>query len=328
MGLSRSLFLIKSWCEIDGENVYKALSNKHKIWELMFEGFPSITLQIYALMTSDEFSETFLISITFSIVSISFNAWMYLVNVSTLQNQKNQSQAKEVVIDTKTGLSAKVDKVMKNKKLFLSLFGFMISDYFIRSIPLIILMASIPSNHWRIMSFCILFGGLSIFSFIMNRRMRIPKYQSIKFIFQIFSISILSSFYSLLCTLDLLKDDDFFRKSVSFESFLFEHKVRIYLSAIISLLNFGLFVMEDTNERNITMVVLILLYILVLALNIFLVVRLKMHVLDDGDEKRFTAIQMPANAKCDALNEESSDEMDDEDKEERETQTLIDRESE
>merc|ERR1712228_282413 len=126
------------------------------------------------------------------------------------------------------------------------------------------------------MGFIVLFGCLSIFEFVMNRRMSMPKYQSIAFIVQIFPISILSSFYNLLCTLDLLKDDGFFAKSVAWQSFMFEHKCRIYFSIIINIINLFLFFVNE-KDQNILMLVLILFYISFLSLNVIIVNRLDDH---------------------------------------------------
>merc|ERR1719242_2020669 len=128
------------------------------------------------------------------------------------------------------------------------------------------------SDFARIIMFIILFGCVGTFEFVMNRCMRIPKYQSITFIFQIFSISVLSSFYSLFCTLDILKDEGFFGKSVSFKLFLFEHKLRIYFSAFINFINFVL-IFVNGIDQSIANLLLMIVYIPFVILNILIVKR-------------------------------------------------------
>ena len=54
------------------------------------------------------------------------------------------------------------------------------------------------------------------------------------FILNIFSVSLFSSFYNLLCSLEILKNDPFYGKSVEVKSFRFEHKIRIGLSKILT----------------------------------------------------------------------------------------------
>ena len=227
----------------------------------MFESFPTVSLQIYASLVND-YSLTILFSIMISSISIGFNAWMYLVNVSNLNTQ---SSAKEIV--QKDG---QFDKVKEDKRLFFCLYGFLVSDFFVRSIPLIVLMASIPSNFWRIVAFLILFFTLALFEFVMNTRMRIPKYQRFDFIIQIFAVSVLSSFYNLLCTIDLLKSDGFFGKSVSFKDFMFEHKCRICFSLFIVATNLLLYIVNQAAE-NVRTSILVLLYFIFLALNVYFV---------------------------------------------------------
>ena len=48
-----------------------------------------------------------------------------------------------------------------------------------------------------------------IFEFIMNKKMRIKQYKISLFIIKIFAVSVLSSFYSLLSSLSIMKKDPF-----------------------------------------------------------------------------------------------------------------------
>eukprot|EP01084_Bolivina_argentea_P132456 233748_1 len=95
IGFSRIWFLINSWSEQNEDRKYLKLYNKHKIWEIMFESFPTITFETYALILNvrDPFSEINLFalyfSIFFSLISVTYNVWQYFV---TLTHQNRQIQ--------------------------------------------------------------------------------------------------------------------------------------------------------------------------------------------------------------------------------------------
>ena len=94
----------------------------------------------------------------------------------------------------------------------------------------------------------------------MNKVMRKKQYSSYKFIFQIFSISVLSSFYNLLCSLNELKNDKFFGKSVIFDSFVIERMIRIFLSILINIINIILICINDTHINEFIIILVFILY--------------------------------------------------------------------
>ena len=153
----------------------------------------------------------------------------------------------------------------------------MVSDFYIRSIPLICLMALIHCDDNdgicvpRVAIFTLLFGSLLIFEFIMNKRMRIITYSSNIFISQIVFVSIFSSFYSLLSSLDVLKDDLFYGKSVEYRSFMVEHKMRIGLSVIFNVVCFALFSINIGRKLIYSVTVLLILHIVMLIMNVRLI---------------------------------------------------------
>eukprot|EP00484_Ammonia_sp_Unknown_P014935 CAMPEP_0197079170 /NCGR_PEP_ID=MMETSP1384-20130603/213491_1 /TAXON_ID=29189 /ORGANISM="Ammonia sp." /LENGTH=293 /DNA_ID=CAMNT_0042518043 /DNA_START=90 /DNA_END=971 /DNA_ORIENTATION=- len=147
----------------------------------------------------------------------------------------------ETVIQSKYGVA------LQNKRLFLNLYVFMMTDFYVRCIPLLIFIASIPCQHdnsvcaYRVISGTALFSALLVFEYVANVRIRvISEYQSCRFVSVIFSVSVFSAFYTVLSTWSELKSDRFFGQSVDFRLFLVEHRIRIYVAIAINLINIAL----------------------------------------------------------------------------------------
>eukprot|EP01083_Nonionella_stella_P060332 157591_1 len=287
LGFSHPWFIINGWIEDDtnGDCKYLKLRKKHQIWELIFEDIPTVALQLYASLVIDELALSIILSIIISIASTTYSMWMYLVRLSSdddqsptqsasLQEEDEAKDKKKCCGSIINSVKSKFNSVLTNKLLYINLYAFMVSDFYTRSIPLIILISSIPCTEGEAIclqrngTFVGLIGSLMIFEFILNRKMRTGSYSSAGFILQIFSISILSSFYNLLSSLDILKNDAFFAKSVSFKSFLFEHKLRIYLSILINIINLSLFAVNTWN-RNAIILVSMLFYVTFIIINIY-----------------------------------------------------------
>jgi len=161
----------------------------------------------------------------------------------------------------------------------------MITDFYIRAMSLIIFVSSIPCPddeqfcYRRLSTGSALFCALFIFEFVLNRNMRIPEYQSIGFILAIFGISILSSFYNILASLELLKFDAFFGKSVLFEKYLFEHRVRIYLSLLMNAVNIGLLFYNNADTQRTELVtVFIVIYLVAVVVNYMAINKVQKYV--------------------------------------------------
>ena len=307
MGFGRIYFRIKSWSEVKDDNkIYTKLATKQRIWGMMFESFPSIVLHVYAYVIAKQFSLSLVSSIVVSCISISYNVWLYMIKIIYTQKLDDSNNSITEVIELElpkksfqsddymllrdvdehyttdsrksTFIPSWCGDVMINTNYYMKMYLFMISDFYIRSIPLICLMAIIP---WtcnddqdicvsRNITFCILFGSLLIFEFVMNKRMRIKSYASNLFILQIFSVSLFSSFYNLLASLDILRNDRFFGKSVEFRSFMFEHKCRIVLSVLITTVNIPLLFMNESEELSNVVVVLVSFYVIFLIVNVII----------------------------------------------------------
>eukprot|EP01084_Bolivina_argentea_P187756 323351_1 len=196
-GFGRPWFSVKSWIEIYDEKIYTKLATKQRIWGLMFESFPTVTLHLYAVLIAKHFSFSLISSIVVSCIAITYNVWMYVVRL-THQNQNNVKEVIELILPTKpfhidnnyhlledqpqqntrkqTFIPSWCGQVMHDTSFFIKLFLFMISDFYIRSIPLIVMMGLIPCDEDktfcenRNIVFCLLFGFLLIFEFIMNKK--------------------------------------------------------------------------------------------------------------------------------------------------------------
>eukprot|EP01084_Bolivina_argentea_P151530 264477_1 len=106
VGLGGPWFLINSWSEEETKESkpkkYLSLYNKYKIWELMFESFPSVGLQIYALLVQNNVSISIILSILISIISITYSTWIYLVNLSQQSYAAaNANKKREMEIEQK-----------------------------------------------------------------------------------------------------------------------------------------------------------------------------------------------------------------------------------
>eukprot|EP01083_Nonionella_stella_P013533 38104_1 len=280
IGLSGSWFIIKSW----SYPKYIKLARRHKVWAIMFENMPSVALQLYALLTTNVSSTSLTLSISLivSVCTITFSAWFYLVKLGindddlTINDDPNDGIQLQVQTPQKSStvgnLKQKFSHVLRQKQFYFGLYGFMMSDFYVRSVPLIILLSLLPCNEQemfcglRIGVGCAAIVGLLVFEFIMNKRMRIKDYQTNMFIVSIFSISVLSSFFTVLSSLELLKDNPLFGKSVDFKYFVVEHKTRIVCSVVLSIVNIILWAM---TSKTISVIVLILIFFIALLANYF-----------------------------------------------------------
>eukprot|EP01084_Bolivina_argentea_P127882 226114_1 len=78
IGFGRQWYIIKSWSDKSSEDEYYELSERVKIWELMLESFPSVTLQIYVALVSKTFDSSLVQSILASFFSMTWSIWVFL----------------------------------------------------------------------------------------------------------------------------------------------------------------------------------------------------------------------------------------------------------
>ena len=295
-GFGRIWFTVKWWNEtltVDGNGKYKVLRQKHKIWDLMYESFPTVALQIYASMTTDVPTSALVISIMFSAVSVTVSSIRYLnslLEVTTPtaptanggQSQtgledggSDSAQNREAAPSLSSKISMAPDQVpvggpKRSIPLYLMLFVFMISDFYIRSIPTVMFLAAVTygligeSVFLRFIFGLFLFGAIAIFEFVANQKMRIPSHRGTAFIFKIFAASMFSSFYTILCTLSVLKLDPFYAESVIFSKYLVEHCIRCGAAVI-----FCIFYLALTESIHWGLMVLFIFFVAINAVTMY-----------------------------------------------------------
>ena len=205
---------------------YKTLRTRSKIWEMMYESFPGMVLQLYAAMTTNVPVEALLVSIFVSAVTVSVTVIQYLLRLSTMKRNS-----------TETDFSI----LKAQKSLIFPFFTFVLSDFVLRSLPLVIFLAvchllmSGDAVTWYL--FCnIFFSACLLFEFVANFKIRVGSHRNCFFILKVFAVSVFSSFYSLLCCFELLEHDALFALSVDFAKFKMVHRLREGMSFILSLL--------------------------------------------------------------------------------------------
>ena len=259
-GFGRVWFTVNWWKETltteDNNGKYMALRKKHKIWDLLYEAFPTVALQIFAAMTTTVSSTALVVSIVTSVLSISFAITIYikdLLSVTTsapsshtriASTASTMSSSQETMSPELTTIeSSQRNTVQKGSNpMYLALFAFMFSDFYIRSIPTVMALAVLSTKWfdegddadfvWKMVIGSLLFGTIAVFEFTANQKIRISSHSGFVFIFKIFAASIFSSFYTMLCTLNVLKTDPFYAESVVFSKYLVEHGIRCAVAMI------------------------------------------------------------------------------------------------
>ena len=225
VGFGRIWFTVNWWNEVmtqDGIGKYKVLRQKHKIWDLLYEAFPTVTLQIYAAMTTDVALTALVASITISAVCVSFSTILYLRALLGVQQQDNGADDGATVRASSTSIKAPIKREHRQedvKSIYLTLFVFLVSDFYIRSVPMVMLLA-IASVAWfdgegdrdyflRFIFGSFIFGAMAIFELFANHKIRMDSHRGLTYILKIFAASIFSSFHTMLCTLNVLRTDAF-----------------------------------------------------------------------------------------------------------------------
>ena len=361
-GFGRAWLVIKSWSDTSENENYRKLYKKHKIYELMYESIPSVTLQIYVALISDQISISITQCIFATFVSMSWSVWIYLVGItrsliykrqdqnhdslssisgnndnptielqtiannakpihqcdSPLQSEKitninpelkgqhvteqidsDDGNIKQNMNDVEKENDLGIEKqhskkkilmrdcckwlgclhVVQNYKLFIHIYLFIFSDFVIRTFPLISFIAIINGNYgkyYSIITSCLLFGGLTIYEYFVNKWIRNfnqEKQFKTRFIILIFIISVLSSFYSLLSSLNILDQNKYLTKSVDKNKFMLSHLIRIVFSVVLysTIISLYLYKLTEINNQELfeTLIILCLICFIVNMINIF-----------------------------------------------------------
>ena len=103
LGFGANYFKIKSWRETATKKagIYTKLSQKHKIWAVMFEIFPSLALQIYASLVdaNTELSVTLNASIILSCINITFTVWWYMVEITHITKSSESNRTAQELVE-------------------------------------------------------------------------------------------------------------------------------------------------------------------------------------------------------------------------------------
>ena len=97
-----------------------------------------------------------------------------------------------------------------------------------------------------------------MFDYVANRQMREPLQRDWSLILKVFAASIFSSFHSVLSTLHLLRNDNFYAKSVIFERFSVTHGVRSGISILLAVATGVLMSQCETNCESKALIVWLL----------------------------------------------------------------------
>ena len=177
-----------------------------------------------------------------------------------------------------------------DSKFYLQLFMFLVTDFYIRCIPMACFMAEVILSACdkndtfcpaKFGTFFGLFGGLMIFEFVMNVFIRSVKYNTeyslYKYVLQVFYVSLFSSFHTLFSSLHVLENDSFFGGDVEFKKLWIEHGIRCIISVVLSIINLSLFgVIPDENRDVITVIIILtVFYAVCLIANIFALKRIE-----------------------------------------------------
>ena len=187
-----------------------------------------------------------------------------------------------------------------NKRFYLILYGFMMTDFYVRAIPLIMLLF-VVSEQWSTFNAVLfavaLFGSIAVFEFVSNIWFRIRSHRKWTFIAKIFAVSVVSSFYSMLSVLDILSGDPLFAKSVVFCKYAMEHAIRCAVSVLIIIC---LVVMDEDISHCHHHHMLTVIFFVFFAVN-GVSMRLIYRMIIKEDESSNMEQQLAASAKDDAV---------------------------
>ena len=97
LGLGRQWFTILSWSKREYEEELQTM----KVWEIMYESFPSLTLQLYLAMiqNKDDYSNAVTASIMAIFINASLSVWVYLLARSSKSDVYQRSKSNKNVLE-------------------------------------------------------------------------------------------------------------------------------------------------------------------------------------------------------------------------------------
>ena len=334
VGFARIWFTIKWWAEIavNGESgKYGALRRKHKIWNLMYESFPSIALQIYAALTTDLPPATLIASIIFSTVSVSFTMIRSLAPLSGPKNLKFANRAKSASVSGASNASAHCGPptpsgskngdieehrpehgddgaqpsngtaktagdsqtvpdpaakehgdpvsdpiVMLNRWHCLILYLFAMSDFYVRSVPLIVFVSMFSEHEYERMVLGLTeLIVIAIFELVANW-----------LILNKVTISVLSSVYTMLSILGILPIDVPSDQFAALKNYAAEHVFRCLVSAMFCIVILFMEIGYDPSKRIAVQIstAFFLVFLVINGISMFSIFRWKQQTLTVNKE--------------------------------------------
>ena len=222
-----------------------------------YDAFPKMTLTIYAAMATNVATVPIVASILFSLASMSFKTIQYLQKLVAEQEELAQEK-EEIAENVESGIIARAkgqiaDKLQSFQQKDLHLFAFVFSDFFVRSLPLMAILAAVGDHNKTIVgricfdTFAI--ALVALMEFVGNKWMRNGTASNDEVV-KTFMVSVVSSFYVLLCSLKGFIDDNFVAESVSFVRFVKVQIARGVLAVTLSLISIVLTVSTFGNGRS------------------------------------------------------------------------------
>jgi len=189
------------------------------------------------------------------------------------------------------------DIAYNNKITFLFIYLYMISDFYIRTYPIIGIIAFFNNNNIKksLLVWLVYVAIIGIYSYCMCYYMR--KYtknlmlKSHKFLIKIFFVTIFSSFYNLLCCIHFLEKDNYFGLSVQFNRHLLEHIIKIILSILAYVSLFALIGHYNADQSDIIdLLPFLVLYIVFLIINIVSIYWIRAYIVSNENKKIVTNV--------------------------------------
>ena len=140
--------------------------------------------------------------------------------------------------------------VVENHTLFIGVYLFVFTDFIIRTFPVIAIIAIINGNKGRFfasIASILLFGVLGIYEYFANKWIQLDKTKNIVLIFM---VSVLSSFYSLMSSLNILNNNEYLVKCVDSKKFILTQLLRLGFSIILYVIVFVLNFLESTQIKK------------------------------------------------------------------------------
>ena len=185
-------------------------------------------------------------------------------DINENDDDDNNNNVKPLEIEEPKNMSDKLkstlstySRIIGNPAAFISIYIFMVSDFYVRTYPFVGLLAFLNKNHLffiEIIVGIVLFIFLGFIGYYLCKWMRIKTHKKNKEITSIFAITIISSFYNLLCCIPDLKDINFFDQACSSTKFIAAHILRMMITFIMYIIYIAVASSSISNDFSFVIV--------------------------------------------------------------------------